>query len=168
VKFNTKLSGDFAKRLTDRQAKYSGRTASAVLRVPEALHWWYWQEFGTPPYPIDPVNAKALAFPGQDGNTVFRSHVDFPGLRPRRAVTSVLPEVEAAAGASLRAAFEAGAADDPAILQQAIVAATEQAKVIIVASIADKMPNTRADGRLQGSTASDVFSQQSEVVNLSE
>lgn len=194
IQFKAKIEGKFAQSLQERLAQVqANRDPSARVTVPAADSWWYFNEFGTatkhsaptsagnaeiapipPPihgggtYPIDPVNAKELRFP-QGGEVVFRSHVDHPGIRPSRSVTKALPEIEQVFMSKVSASFADGAADNPAQLQEVVLEVANEAKALIVQSMAENLNGTRSIepelGKLGGRTASQVFDSDAQVVS---
>jgi len=162
--------GQFLDRLAARRTAAQEATVIASrIVVPEALAWWYYQEFGTAPHQIAPRDSSQLVFP--DGGRV--SHpVQHPGTKPTRSVTKVLDEIEKAAAEMVRKAFLAGALDDPSLLRTAIHEATEEAKRLIVASIAQDLPGSRGptdpnypkqSGKLEGRTAAEVFEEMATI-----
>ena len=57
--------------------------ASGTVSIGSKVPYEVFQSMGTGPYTIRPVNAKALAFIGSNGNRRFASVVHHPGLQPR-------------------------------------------------------------------------------------
>ncbi len=180
IPLTASFSGSFLRQIEARATKWRGTKIAVRIKVPPELSWWYWQEFGTAtrgdagrasgkPYDILPVNAKALSFPGPNGDRILTGSVrDHPGIKPRRLVESIRPEIRAQLLSKAHEAFKAGAGDQPALLKEAMFSGTEQAKTQIVESIADKLPGTRADGRLHGGTAASAFEAAAQVVDITE
>lgn len=50
-------------------------------------------EYGSAPHPIEADQAETLAFPGEDGDTVFRASVDHPGTDPQPYFRPAINEV---------------------------------------------------------------------------
>lgn len=174
--FTGGIKGDFAERMVARSQKWAIPPISARIFAPDDLIWWYWQEHGTAsrgeaggaPYPIDPVNAKALAFPDAQGKLVFRQHVEHPGIAPRHSVLKAIPDIEAQSRTKLAAALTDGGLDNPSTLQTAVTAAVTEAKAQIVTSMSENIPGTRIDGKLAGDTAASVFDAEAEVIENGE
>lgn len=166
-------------KIQERRSKWSAGKLGAKIVVPPELEWWYWLEFGTasrgdaggPSYSITPVDSTYLVFP-QEGATTFSKGVQHPGVAPRRSVTKVLPNIETDTLQKINAALHAGAADDPALMQDALMSAVMQAKALIVDSISVNIPGTRPvnvkypkqSGKLLGNTAASVFDSAAQIV----
>lgn len=171
IPLSVSSGGQLIAALRDRYSKWSGLRASARLTVPPELSWWHHQEFGTAPYPIDPITGEALAFP-QGGQTVIREHVDHPGLKPKRMVTQVLPDIENKTSENVNRALAEGGIDDPEMVRAAVIQSVRDAKELIVQSIAQNLPGTRPanpdypkqGGKLEGRTAAEVFEAEAVVV----
>lgn len=174
--FKASISGDFVSKIAARRDAWRARKIGALIYAPDALKWWIYQEYGTatrgqfggPRYPIDPVNAKVLAFPNGQGGTTLTPHVDHPGIPPRHSVEKALPQIEEFVMAALEQALNEGAADDPIALQEAVIKAVTEAKQLIVRSMSENIPGTRDDGRLQGQSAAGAFESESEVRPLTQ
>jgi hypothetical protein len=182
----TRVSGQFSKAMQGRIQRLEGVTISARIEVPDTLVWWYWQEFGTASsgdagrasghsYEIVPKQAKLLVYP-YNGQKVISLRVEaHPGIKPRRSVTKALPEIREATQANVRKALVAGGADHPELIRQAILESAQEAKRLIVESIAQNIPGTRdgdseehiSPGKLGGRTAASVFDEEAQVVDLS-
>jgi hypothetical protein len=174
------LKGNFLQQLQKRINAYSGAVVAARVRVPDSLNWWYWNEFGTATrgdqgrgsghtYEIKPVTAEFLRFVGRNGLVFVKAIEAHPGIPPSRSVTRALPDIRRTVRELVHAAFTQHGADNPKVLEGAIVEATEQAKQHIVDSM-DRNLNQgvlREDGRLEGRTAAQAFQVGAEVVNLS-
>src|SRR6478752_1499987 len=131
MQFNVKTNGAFGAHLQRRIEAWHGRKIGARIRVPPELSWWYWQEFGTATrgdqpqasghtYPIYPVNAKMLSWPGASGQRVFSHGVPaHPGIPPRRSVTKVLDDIRQETQEGVRAALREGGADHPDLIHSA-------------------------------------------------
>lgn len=169
LKITSKL---FLEKLEELKARFTGERIAARLRVPPDLFFWYVHEFGSGSrgenggswYSIDPVNHKYLRWPEPNapGGQRYELHVNHPGDRPTYMVTSVLPEIEALVGPSImRSLMDSGW--DPEVVRDTLTNETmEKVKEIIVASIGDHLPGSRADGgKLEGQTAADVFASES-------
>lgn len=167
--FTGGISGDFLDRMSKRIEQWSGKTISARIYAPDELMWWYWLEVGTAgPYPIDPINAKMLKFPGDAGEAVYAHHVEHPGIAPRHSVLQAMPEIQAQASVKIAEAMSEGGLDDATLLQAAVNTAVKEAKTQIAESIATNIPGTREDGRLLGQTASSVFDAKAVVIENGE
>lgn len=159
------ISTKFLAEAQRRAKQFSGKKVAARIRANEDTQWWAYLEFGTAlrgenpayqrTYPIDPVNAKMLSWPGADGGRVFRSHVDHPGIHPHLIVRSVLKDIRTLAGAFL--AEHLSGADTEQIRLLLLQEVMPQAKTMIVESIAERVTGTREDGKLHGQTAADAF-----------
>ncbi len=176
-----KVQGLFTKKLNARIEAWNGAPKSgAQLYAPDELSWWYFQEYGTAnkgvhggaTYPIEPVDAKELVFPGPGGAGVTRTHhVDHPGIPPRKAITQVLPQIQDNIKKLIRQSLADGGVDQPGLIKDAVLQAAEDAKALIVESIAEHIPGTRSGtedipaGRLHGSTAASVFADLSTIVD---
>lgn len=183
IPLKLRSNGGLIKQLQERRAKWVSSSIAVRLTVPPELFWWYLQEFGTAsagdkggvPYSIDPVDSELLAYPGPDGKTVFAHHVNHPGIKPRRMVTKVLPQIREAIARRATEALKDGATQDPAVMLQAMLAAVGDAKELIVESIAQNLPGTRPvntqfpkqGGKLGGRTAASVFEENATVVDVS-
>lgn len=183
IPLTIKSGGQFAERIAKRRQAWSTAQVAARLIIPPGNEWVYYQEFGTTgPYPIDVKNAPTLIFP-KDGEIWEPLHVNHPGISPRRMITSVLPEIRQEALAKVSQAFADGAGDNPAVLRGAVVEAVQQAKELIVDSIAELLPGHReagegqnasgqtvqySAGRLGGRTAAEVFEEEATVVETTE
>lgn len=149
----------------------------AKLTVPPELAWWYWMEYGTAPHVIKPNSSKYLVFPGPNGKT-FAEEVNHPGTKPLRIVETVYPEIKSEASRILAESFAKGALTNPELFRQAFMDAVQRAKVLIVESMAKTLqPNgprpvdstyPKQSGKLQGKLASNVFEEQSTVVEIEE
>jgi len=162
---NVTSDGAFARRLEERIEKWRGNKIAATLVVPDELKWWYFQENGVPARTIVPVESTRLAFPGEGGGTELRTSVDWPGIKPHHTVQNVMEDVHLETQALVTQALQAGGADDPELVKQAVAEAVKEARALIAAQMAEDLPGTRPDnptypkqsGRLHGETASSVF-----------
>jgi hypothetical protein len=135
----------------------------ARISVPSDLHWWYFLEFGTAlkggrgsAYPILPINASILKFP-IDGRIVFAKSVMHPGVRPTHMIAKVLQPIGEMAARELADAIVNSGFNPEAARSRLLEVVMPQVKKLIVESIAIEVPGTRADGRLQGKSASQDF-----------
>jgi hypothetical protein len=180
MQFTAKVKGDLLQRLENRSRRWTASRHQVILRVPPELSWWYWQEFGTAAsgeegrssghtYRIVPVNARVLSWPDGQGGRVVRAEVPaHPGIKPRRAVRQVLPDIREEMASAVHQAFLHKAVDDPTRLSASFVTAMEDAKKRIVESMQTQIPGTRQDGKLAGRSASQEFNDNAEVVDLSD
>jgi hypothetical protein len=185
VTITGKILGRFTERLERRIAALNkADRVAARIEAPPELRWWYWTEFGTAAvgdkdrasgnyYEIDPVDAEVLRFP-YGGEMVLRDHVDHPGIRPHRSITKALPQIREVTQSRIHQALQAGAADAPKKLQEAVFDALNApggAKDLIVQSMAVNIPGHREvepeRGRLGGASAAEAFEAMAKVVNLS-
>jgi hypothetical protein len=182
VTITGKILGRFTERLERRIAALNkADRVAARIEAPPELRWWYWLEFGTASrgdagrasgnyYEIDPVNAEVLRFP-YGGEMVLRDHVDHPGIRPHRSITKALPQIREATQSLIHQYLQAGAADNPKELQDALLDSVSNAKALIVESMAVNIPGHREvepeRGRLGGASAAEAFEAMAKVVNLS-
>jgi len=169
-------NGEFSKRLEARAEKWRGRKIAAHIHAPDELKWWYWNEHGVPARTIVPVESTRLAFPGEGGGTELRTSVDWPGIKPHHTVQNVMEDVRAATQVLVRHALDNEGADNPDLVEQAVVEATKEAKSLIVTQMAEDLPGTRRDnktypkqsGKLHGETAASVFDRLAGVKDDSE
>lgn len=172
--FKLSVTGDFNQKMQERVAKWQAVSGQIVAKivVPDDLKFWYFQEFGTASrgdaggaaYSIDPIHANSLAFPGPGGEKVFAKHVNHPGIPARHSVGKAMPQIEEDTAASITKALQSGAADDPSLLKVAVEQSTQNAKELIVQSMEQNIPGTRADGKLLGRSAASVFDAEAQVV----
>lgn len=181
---NVTTRGLFREQIRKRQQAWSQAKVSARITVPDELSWWYWNEFGTAskadpgrgsgaPYPIEPVNGKALVFQGRAG-TVITSRVDaHPGVRPSRSVAESRQQIDQVMRDAVAKAI-AQSADKPELVQEALQSAARQAVEIIGEAMNRNLqPSRDGDsefpnqaGRLGGGgrRAGDVFVQNAQIV----
>lgn len=57
------------------------RRGFPVVRIGTSVEYSLFVHNGTAPHVIRPRNARALAFPGRDGRTVFAMRVNHPGMQ---------------------------------------------------------------------------------------
>jgi hypothetical protein len=161
----------FLTELQRRIQVFSGATVQATLVAPDTIRWWYWIEFGSAlrgeagyasgkAYPIDPVQKLVLSWPSSNG-TVYRAHVDHPGIRPRAFIRKVLPDIQQHVGSSVAGILVS--TYNPASAQSALSQALKDSVITIANSLALEAPGTRVDGRLGGVTASEAFAAQVQV-----
>lgn len=155
------------------------RRAEAVPNVPDA------SEFGvTGPgeayeihphgdYPLrfpDPENkynlehddegfALAMRIPASDD----RLGVSHPGIAPLAFVRKTLFAIAERFKANVKQGVE-NTGVSISTLEPVVVQSMEQAKQLIVESLAEEAPNTRPDGRLKGRTAAEVFNSSAHIV----
>lgn len=184
-KLTAKVRGLFAARWKQRiEAWSSVKKLSAAVKTPDELRWVYWQEYGTAAtgesghasghsYPIDPVNAKALVFPGPGGKTVTL-HVDHPGIPARHSVRDVLPDIRRQTREALREVLSDSGADYPDRVRASLLASAEAAKGAVTDSLEENLKGVRPGGdgipagRLEGESAASVFDALSTVVDTSD
>ncbi len=174
MRFTLKPRGDFQRQLEERIKRWgASKNVGAKLVIPEALHWVYWQEYGVPAHTITPVEAKMLAFPGE-GGTELRDSVDWPGIRAHHTVQNAMEGIKDKTRLLVREAMQEGGASDPEKLKAAFRQSAEMAKEAIAEGLAEDLPGTRPvneefpkqSGKLLGETASSVFTELAEVVEV--
>lgn len=179
----TPKSTKFLDELRKRQASFRGARIAARIQVPSDLSFWYFLEFGTASrqdsaapirgpgtsYPIYPVDANALSWPGPDGERIVRDKVlAHPGIRPHPFVRQTLPDIRSFAKADLIAALMGAGGFRTANVKAQLLGNTMHRIVeMLSASLASAAPGTREDGKLDGNTAAEVFEEEAEVVDSS-
>ncbi len=162
----------FAEAMRERAESFRGTRISARLRVKPEAGFWYFLEYGTATrsdgqgpfgaspgtnYDIDPVNKKVLHW-GPYGAGTFASHVSHPGIRPHPFVRQSLTEIVQKVGSDVSEFLSNGGDLTPQALQQMLInTGMEDAKTILVNSLAQLAPGTQENGKLLGETAASVF-----------
>jgi hypothetical protein len=177
IPLTTSVNGNFLSKMQERLAKWSGtKRLAARIEVPPELKWWYYHEIGTAPHKIPKGGAQPgviLVFPS-GGELQVRDEVNHPGVKPRHMVRNTEPLVQDELKKRVHEALGNGAADNPEVLRDVVLEATQKAKELIVESIAINLPGdpTRAaqfpqsPGKLGGRTAAEVFDEQATVREL--
>lgn len=164
--------GGFVEELRRRRNKVAAApNAGIVIWAPDSLRWWVFQEFGTAThiggekYPIVPVNADQLSWsePNAQGGRRYAKSVMHPGVPPTGMVRRVLGEIETYAAAAVTNTLFASDYDMAKVQQALIDEIGPAIKKTIVESIAQQLPGTRPDGRLEGATAAEVFDAETEI-----
>jgi hypothetical protein len=175
----TLKSTRFLAEMRKRAAAFKGVKVSAKIVVPNSLRWWYWLEFGTAgrqdanapvrtthsgTYPIDPVDALILSWPGDDGHRVFKAHVDHPGIIPRRFVQKVLPSIRDMVRHAVGSTLISNEIT-PDYVQFAVEKAAESAVAMMTESLAQETKTTpRTDRWGKGATAAELFNDGVKIV----
>jgi hypothetical protein len=143
--------------------------------VPDDLSFWYFLEFGTAgrqdaeapvksahsgSYEIKPKDAhKALKIGGR-----FAFKVDHPGIRPRLIYRGIRRELfEFIGSVNLARALVTGRTEDGLTLDEAMHEVMLLAVNAMGARLDEAAPGTRADGRLDGRSAGDVFREEAQI-----
>jgi hypothetical protein len=161
-----KIEGRFTKAIKARREKW-GQPIGTILRVGPPAYFWAVHEYGAPPHRIPASKATLIAFEGDTG-LVQLPYVDHPGNKKLMLVESVEEEIRDYAKAKVHQAIIEGALDNPERIKASLLESTENAKTLIVQSIAEKMPlrerplgdpqyAATQSGKLHGQAAADVF-----------
>lgn len=165
----------FGKRLNQIKETLQSRykeEVSYIITVPDDLNWWYFQEYGTgtrgesgkasgSSYDIVPTSGMYLKIPNALGGYVFVPIVkDHPGINARYSVTKILPELQKYSDSKLR---EYSILRNPSELETIIKDIADKAKELIIKSFEENLPGSREDGKLEGKTAAQVFSERATV-----
>jgi len=168
----------WAKELQRRRQEFAGRRFAARIRVPDALAWWYYQEFGVAhPWIIAPGEKVYLAWPSDRENarngwfwTKFPvTHYGYP---PRRIVQSVLDDICNVAAEQLRTALIGGNFTKQAVRAALLYETMPKALELIVESMRQRLnPSRDPGGKLaveHGGPVepADVFESEAEIVEI--
>jgi hypothetical protein len=175
----TPKSMKFVDELRKRATSFRNAQIAARIQVPSDLSWWYFLEYGTASrqdasapyrgsgekYPIDPIdrgdssaNLDMLKFPGKDGESIYRAHVEHPGIRPHPFVRTTLPAIRQFAKQDLIMALKgAGGMRAGNLKLQLLNNTMPRAIEMIGETLATVAPGTRDDGKLQGNTAAEEW-----------
>lgn|SRR5574343_85538 len=166
----------FARRLKSIKDNITTRyneEFSYVITVPDDLAWWYYQEYGTGTrgeqgrasgllYDIQPKTGMFLKIPNGTGGFVFTPIVkDHPGIPARYSITKILPELKKYTLEKLK---HYRFLHRPSELDGIIKDIAEKAKELITNSFEENLPGSREDGKLEGKTAAQVFTERATVV----
>jgi hypothetical protein len=180
VKIGSVVSLELMAALKTRAAQFAGKTLSAAIVANKNAQFWYWIQWGTAgrqdpnapaktshagSYSIDPVQALVLRWPSAvAGGFVYSMHVDHPGIRPRLFVTKVMNEIWTKARKDFLSVHDGTLAEiEDTLMNETMPFAVEQ----VVASLASEASGVRADGRLDGQSASEVFADNITIENRS-
>jgi hypothetical protein len=177
IPLTTTVHGDFLAKMQERMAKWSGtKRIAARIEVPYELRWWYFHEYGTAPHRIPVGGAQSgviLVFP-YGGVLQVRDEVNHPGVRARHMVGTVEPLIQDQLKAKVHALLTEYGANDPEKLREVVLESAEEAKKLIVESIAQNLPGDpgraaqfpESPGKLGGQSAASVFEEQATVREL--
>lgn len=183
MQLKVSFEGAFEKAIQKRINAWTKADAiGSKLTVPPEHGWWYWQEFGTAgqgnkggasyqiPGPDHPEPFKILVIDGE----FRRGPVRHFGIRARRPIRDIMPQLVQMAKKSLRASFAEGSLDRPAVMKRSIRNILKETKKEIVKSFAERVPGSRAinpefpkqSGKLLGKTAAQVLNRVMKVEDL--
>jgi hypothetical protein len=157
-----KSNGEFLKEMRARLTSLNGNPIQATLRVPDELSWWAAFEFGTDSYEIRSTSGKALWFP-VDGTFHYATSVTFPGRRPQLIYRSERADILSFAFEWIAQSFAENKVRR-STLNSDLATILQYAKAAMSNRISEVAPATRADGKLKGESASDVWDELAEVV----
>ncbi len=174
MQFSVKSNGNFLRQITRIRTEFS-KPISFRIVVPPDLRYWYWHEFGTAtytggaPYQIKPVNADYLMWPDPSSPDGFHRQymvTAHPGVRPRHMVRKVLDDIGRYTMREVMEALVHGGYKVSALRARLLEVSMPHVKSIIVQSIAQELPGSRTDGRLEGRTAAQDFEVRSSVKDM--